>query len=876
MNRFLMATLGLMIASPAMSADLTPSFPSGGINPSRGIYGGMVTGLTITEPGAYAPSDLPVKLSIDGNQSGERASASVTAYTAVSARVASAGSGCPAGSIYSYGATGTKIIVSDGNGLSGATVSVVSGGTGNSSAIPANPVSMTAAKSSCTPPKFNLSWGVQAVSLDNQGWGYASPPSGTGSVSTAPDAAIALVGTTVQTGVVSLPDKLVAASRVGAAGGVAGLDSGNNIYSPIRSSTDWLGNWQKNTVGTDSFSRGYESAVLGGNVALGGGQYAPRTLILQSDPYGPYSVGCGIGQAMTGSIYSSQMPVSQADPRNGASSVVSAAQYDVVSHCNLVGSIPARLVFSVASYTADGVYLSAPLSSSQAAQIRQNMYITTNSPDTGITLTNTAGNHNKKNLFSGFVKKQPAEGDSFISVYAWSVPGYGSSASGQIPQMTILDTTWTKYPSPTVFLGGGAGSAAFAENWFFSIDASQITPSSSNKSLVHQYTPLEIDLNIINGTAPDKSVWWQGINMSAGNQPKALTDDSRQFYMGGVINHHLIIDGGAGNWDLEANGVYIPVSGNGISSTTTTQISQIWQQWVSGVNKVGTELYTTLGNGSATTGWQQAVVHFGVTVDGTPTQTGDMGGSKQGDIQWNVSGNYGSISLCGYSISCGLRVNGDGTTKILHAATFSDVVNITSGIYAVTSSGSNLVQFYPTSAGDWTVGTSISGGGNIRGVNSLYLSGGIASSGELTLNSGTSVRVGSGLPLYLTPTTMTSGILPCMYAPDSLHIRTCSNNSSQIYFQATGDLQSLGGTSNISGWHADGHGNWSATQAVAGGGSIKAASYAMASLPTAGESDGAQLWCSDCKLNGITGVEAYWHSSASKWTDSQNNDLTTN
>ncbi|NLI26435.1 MAG: hypothetical protein GX413_03470, partial [Acetobacter sp.] len=229
MNRFLMVTLGLMIASPAMAADLTPSFPSGGINPSRGIYGGMVTGLTITAPGAYAPSDLPVTLSIDGNQSGERAGASVTAYTAVSARVASVGSGCPAGAIYSYGATGTKIIVSDGNGLSGSTVSVVSGGTGKASAIPANPVSMTAVKSSCTPPKLNLSWGVQSVSLDNQGWGYASPPSGTGSVSMAPDAAIAMIGTTVQTGVVSLPDKLVAASRVGAAGGVAGLDGGGNV-----------------------------------------------------------------------------------------------------------------------------------------------------------------------------------------------------------------------------------------------------------------------------------------------------------------------------------------------------------------------------------------------------------------------------------------------------------------------------------------------------------------------------------------------------------------------------------------------------------------------------------------------------------------------
>lgn len=57
------------------------------------------------------------------------------------------------------------------------------------------------------------------------------------------------------------------------------------------------------------------------------------------------------------------------------------------------------------------------------------------------------------------------------------------------------------------------------------------------------------------------------------------------------------------------------------------------------------------------------------------------------------------------------------------------------------------------------------------------------------------------------------------------------------------------------------------------GGTSSDQGYSLSSLPTANIADGAHAWCSDCKLNGISGVEAYWHSSANKWTDSQNNTL---
>lgn len=79
----------------------------------------------------------------------------------------------------------------------------------------------------------------------------------------------------------------------------------------------------------------------------------------------------------------------------------------------------------------------------------------------------------------------------------------------------------------------------------------------------------------------------------------------------------------------------------------------------------------------------------------------------------------------------------------------------------------------------------------------------------------------------------------------------------------------------------DGSGNWrvpsltvtasDGTKIVMGGG-ITEASYTLATLPT-GTMDGQRLWCSDCKLNSLSGVLAVWHSAASKWTDGLNNSL---
>ncbi|MFT8956644.1 MAG: hypothetical protein ABF917_03015 [Gluconobacter oxydans] len=206
---------------------------------------------------------------------------------------------------------------------------------------------------------------------------------------------------------------------------------------------------------------------------------------------------------------------------------------------------------------------------------------------------------------------------------------------------------------------------------------------------------------------------------------------------------------------------------------------------------------------------------MGPTVDGDPQVVGDPGGSKQADLEWNVAGNYGSLSICGYASHCGFRVNGDGL--------------------AVASNGLDILA---------------------------------------------DSYVENGHTLFIKPATVSSGLYAGWCAPNSFVLGTCSTIGATVHLQASGDFRSSGGTSstdmqtgNFSGLHADGHGNWSTTTDTANGGAIRQASYTLASLPTANETDGNHLWCSDCKLNSITGVEVYWHASAAKWTDSQNNSL---
>ncbi|CAI9119530.1 hypothetical protein [Brytella acorum] len=183
---------------------------TGDMSPSA-LYSSTVSSASVANQGAYAPSDLPLTLGAAGNSLGQTAQIVPTAYTATLATVAAAGNNCPASSVFTLAGTGSTIIVSDGNGLAGAQITVSVGGNAQASAIPANPVTLTSSTSGCTPPTFNLAWGLAGVSVQIPGWGYTSAPTVTAPLSTFPGGVAASVLAQVQMNAVNLASQPVTA-----------------------------------------------------------------------------------------------------------------------------------------------------------------------------------------------------------------------------------------------------------------------------------------------------------------------------------------------------------------------------------------------------------------------------------------------------------------------------------------------------------------------------------------------------------------------------------------------------------------------------------------------------------------------------------------
>lgn len=498
------------------------------------------------------------------------------------------------------------------------------------------------------------------------------------------------------------------------------VNSSGSLSLPLDTVTGIIGNDAFGNYLTSEFSggydpfRGYEADLLGGWKTYPDGTYGTRQLLVQTDPYGPYSAGCGVA-VNVGAGYTAQSPVSEAPPYVGAASVVAVGAYDTVANCTLAGNTPARYVLTATGYTATTVELATPVTASMAARILPNMYITTNSPNPNLHPTSVDGELPARNLYAGFISQRPVVGETVLHVYAWDVPGIGTKAAGQVPQTSQLDTVWSGYSQPTVWVGGGAASSMFGHNWFFGLNAQDLIPNGTTRSLIHQITPIEIDLNIANGTAPAHSVDWQGISMNAGNQPAALTTDSRQILLGGNINHHLQFDGGEGNWVIDGDNMYTPsLKNQSLSTAHPDQLMQGWQGWVDGSNRLQFALWSHIGNTSVSTGWMRAVLHLGPMIDGNFAPETAPGGSYQADLQWNRNQNYGGLDICGYTTNCGFHLEGGGQVDLDMNARISGTAYLRGSIVGQTSSGANLGQLGWDANGNLTLTNSPSGGGGFK------------------------------------------------------------------------------------------------------------------------------------------------------------------
>ena len=645
----------------------------------------------------------------------------------------------------------------------------------------------------------------------------------------------------------------LATNMIGAANGVAGLDNDARVTSSVLGESVVTGpringavlptvynnvNPQLTANGEGPFYwwDGNSTMRVGGTpITLPHSPYGNQagtyeSLILNGVPTGGYTAGCVLCLFMEPNDIK-QAAVSAVNVHSGTIPSADGVQL-------YAGPVNANfdLILPVATYTATGVTLSGTLTPAELAHIQPMMTIFTNSqiPDVSATDNEAA------DYYMGVIKSvSTTKGVTTITVYGWGQQL--TQSTGAIPSTTSLESYfWTNQTKPVVGIGGF--NKTFARNVYMSYDGAKAgATGNAATSLIHSFAGEELDFNVGNETRKG-AVQFTGYTLQLNMNPlhtDVLTHNSLGFYAGGNTPHHFLAGDScypdasgyydqsafesAGSWigggcrlgDLET--VLKRQDQEVFEFDGLTQQSPNWRLMYHLTERVP-------GEG---TGIQNVTPKFGIVLDGEKG-AGVSYGSKQADFEWNWSGYWGGVALCGYGINCGFLIDGNGVSHMFPSG-LTGGNGLTIGTQAaghVSGLGEYVDANYGNNLLEIMRGTTAS--------LSLDASGNLALSGN--------VAAGSGGQFILTPLAGAgAGVGNYM---------TTDGNANLIVHAANG------GTSIVSAGHM-----------------VETTTYTLESLPKASQ-DGEHVWCSDCKLNGIKGVEAYWHLSASKWTDSQNNDLT--
>lgn len=560
----------------------------------------------------------------------------------------------------------------------------------------------------------------------------------------------------------------IPSSKINAASGVAGLDASGNVTasvlspavtgtqiasgmaSPVVSVSHWpvVSNVSSSA---DPFQN--PDQALFGNVGAGWSYNRGDGTLVQASGggsaffagsmWGPYNAGCLIcANAGTNQI-EGQSGIAASDWRGGKPIAHdSAAEYIGVSNT----AQPARLVLQASSYTnrssTNGarVYLSTPLTSAQMAQLRVGMYIQTNSQDANVATTGSTSwigtsappEHNYRGVISGW----DTTGGTYIQVAGWGVGTDSNSTGDDTPSTTNLDTYFSGYTTPTVFIGAPINLSG--RNEYLTIDGTNMGTSSA-RSLNYTMGGDELDLRYDGDKAGSLNV--QGITISAaalgdGLGRNALASASYMLDLSGDMPNMLILDGPSdGNTILShsffvqgGQGTYYP-TGTPSTATYARPVQTNW--WFSSsadssdaLNLIGYQV----GNGTST-GAANTSYHLGLHVNGTNSQPTTTG-SNWGELEWNPKGAVGaSIALCAASENCGVVVYGSGATGLPNATTVmgkgvasGNALTIGTqpsghaaalGIYENTGDGNSAVEVMSGSTSLFTLDPS--GNGNFAG-----------------------------------------------------------------------------------------------------------------------------------------------------------------
>ena len=422
------------------------------------------------------------------------------------------------------------------------------------------------------------------------------------------------------------------------------------------------------TTAFDQFTNP-DAVVIGGaalpDVPPGSGVSDPSygtSLNVVGAPYGTYNAGCLVCLFMSqDGMQANRAGVDGIDYRAGAGVIPQLGSNDVVGLYEQPQNYPARFTLAAASYTAQAVYLVKPLTPEQVSLLRQNTYLVTNSVDPTAPTGTAADGLPQNNLMMGIISGWDPAG-TFITVAGWASVS-GSGAVNAIPSVTSLDTAYSSYASPMVWIG--APTKVFGRNLYMNYDATK-GEGAAVTSLIRRYEGEEIDFrynsNLLN------SLNFHGITISAfplgGVGTGAVTPESYGITIAGALGRALVIQNAQSLVDIDTGSARINDLGNASPASGSTPAvpheNFEFGGQAGGSNRVS--LFNTLNQIGTGQGWTGDEMDLVGVVDGTHGVPGS--GTAIGGLKWNPGGNSpASVALCAQS-GCGVTVAPAGTVSL--------------------------------------------------------------------------------------------------------------------------------------------------------------------------------------------------------------------
>ena len=466
------------------------------------------------------------------------------------------------------------------------------------------------------------------------------------------------------------------------------------------------------------------------------------SIVLRGRPDGFMDLGCLTCTVTTNkSVFDTRAGLST--NLTSASNIANDPSFDTVVHYDQTGNDEPVIVVKGVTYDATHIFLpsGSPLDTQQIARIHPNMYITTNSisndvsqqnnttTDSGLQNPSVGGSINNHNYFVSTVSSVSPDGKS-ITVNGWGIMNGNNTGhpwkTNDIPTSNY-DTVRNNFGQAVAMIGSPTQTGG--RNLYMTFD-----PVANPDSLIDYLNGDELDLHY-NGDKSNEATM-RGIVIAFDCEGSAAPSSGVCYHptydsVGLEINGNNLPNGiknTVSGWANEYKGYnfYIPGSeapslgkNNSHTSFETRTPTSI------GTNVLVTRSWVTQNDAATSPIWSDYQVNLGLVIDGKQWDSSANTGTNMGMLSFNFnSANLGGVCLIGNNTASGdsnapgLCVRGNG--DVWSAGAFRLANN--SPLMGASSSGNNGIgaTLAPDDSGNWNVGTQVSGGGNIKGVNTYF------------------------------------------------------------------------------------------------------------------------------------------------------------